>query len=258
MKKCHSARLNLNDLEWIDGVKQEDYSISSGNIEVYFKNLESALLKNVEEASCIVGCVAWLTLGSILDALARKNAVSLLVQKEDWLRLDFDAKNSSIGSKKVLREKISKLPKNESEWFDVENRLGYAEYCVKKINGVPEYSRDIIIDPVRCVGNSCKESNIAHPRMHHKFIVFCRTIEHISYTKSGMRSIAQPYAVWTGSFNVTSNATRSFENAVIIRDEVIADAYMKEWAQLMAFSEPLDWNVEDPNGDICFDGYWVN
>jgi len=35
--------IDLNALDWIKGVKQEDYSVVSGKIQVYFKDLERAL-----------------------------------------------------------------------------------------------------------------------------------------------------------------------------------------------------------------------
>ncbi len=63
----------------------------------------------------------------------------------------------------------------------------------------------------------------------------------------------RPYAVWTGSFNFTHNASRSFENAVYIEDEKIAQAYVDEYVQLLALSESLDWESEcaEPDMRIC-------
>jgi len=51
----------------------------------------------------------------------------------------------------------------------------------------------------------------------------------------------EPYAVWTGSFNFTKNAGFSLENAVIMRNPKIVNAYLLEWANVEAISEPLDW-----------------
>ena len=44
-------------------------------------------------------------------------------------------------------------------------------------------------------------------------------------------------AVWTGSFNFTTNATRSFENSVLISDKSIAQAYLDEYLYLYPFTE---------------------
>lgn len=78
--------------------------------------------------------------------------------------------------------------------------------------------------------------------MHNKFLVFARSNPEWPKTDSAPPVI--PYAVWTGSFNVTANATRSFENAVVIRDETVSAAYLKEFGQILALSEPLDWNSD--------------
>ncbi|HEY9640318.1 MAG TPA: hypothetical protein V6C57_07530 [Coleofasciculaceae cyanobacterium] len=65
--------------------------------------------------------------------------------------------------------------------------------------------------------------------------------EEANYDNS--RQVIEPYAVWTGSFNMSENATKSLENAVYIQDKAIARAYYNEWAQIEALSEPLDWET---------------
>jgi hypothetical protein len=73
-------------------------------------------------------------------------------------------------------------------------------------------SCDPSIDAVRCVGNHNKDKKPAFPRMHNKFLVFA---------KKGRG----PYAVWTGSFNLTRNAGLSLENALYITQPKIINAY---------------------------------
>lgn len=114
-----------------------------------------------------------------------------------------------------------------------------------------------LIDPVRCVGNYNANNQPAFPRSHHKFILFCRYREHCQCQEClflhdmshcdycsdrayGNRHI-EPYAVWTGSFNFTKSATASFENAVVLQDEKIVQAFYAEYGQIAAISEPLDW-----------------
>jgi len=92
------------------------------------------------------------------------------------------------------------------------------------------------IEPVRCVGVINNGQKIPSPRMHHKFVVFGHlTEEEYPYFL--------PYAVWTGSFNFTKTAGYSLENAVVIREPAIVKAYVSEWEQVMALSEPLNWNA---------------
>lgn len=79
----------------------------------------------------------------------------------------------------------------------------------------------------------------AFPRMHNKFVIFCEVIE--GKEDYQWYPIVKPYAVWTGSFNVTKNATASFENALYITEPTIVNAYYQEWAQITALSESLNW-----------------
>lgn len=51
----------------------------------------------------------------------------------------------------------------------------------------------------------------------------------------------EPYAVWTGSYNITRNGNASLENALFVQDARLAEAYCDEWAQLVEVSESLDW-----------------
>lgn len=60
-------------------------------------------------------------------------------------------------------------------------------------------------------------------------------------TESGSRIKISPYAVWTGSFNITKNAGMSFENALYITDMAIVNAYYQEFSQITALSESLNW-----------------
>lgn len=96
------------------------------------------------------------------------------------------------------------------------------------------------LEGVRCVGVGGQRNR---PRMHDKFLVFCKEEpECASDVLYG--SAIKPFAVWTGSFNFTRNATQSFENAVYIEDVKIARAYFDEFQQIAALSEPLDWESE--------------
>jgi hypothetical protein len=89
------------------------------------------------------------------------------------------------------------------------------------------------------MGNHNSNKNPAFPRMHNKFLVFCRV--DILREKTYPEVDIVPYAVWTGSFNFTMNATMSLENALVLWNRAIAAAYYDEWQQILSLSEPLDW-----------------
>ena len=78
--------------------------------------------------------------------------------------------------------------------------------------------------------------------MHNKFLAFCDIIneELDSYSLYEVR----PHTVWTGSFNLTKNATNSLENALVLTNPGIVRAYFREWGQVLALSETLDWQTE--------------
>jgi hypothetical protein len=197
-----------------------------GSVRVHFRDLEEALIANIRKARVVVGCVAWLTSRPILNALASvPNGVSIVVQKEDFLRPDLDTTGSMAWSLSVL---YSKLP-GTSGRYSFPGLVSSLSYC-----------SDNTIAPVRCVGNHNREKSSSFPRMHNKFVLFCNVKE---AEGDGFSEIT-PYAVWTGSFNFSKNATFSFENAVVLTDEAIVQSYYREWGQILALSEPLNW--EDP------------
>jgi hypothetical protein len=212
-------------------VEQEDHSTAKPAVdtEVVFRQHRDRLLGLVAEYPYVLGCVAWLTDMRVLDALATRQGVSILVQKEDFLRPDLDgAADFAV----ALRRAYDRL-----QWI--------SRYGAPGVASSLSVCCDDRTDPVRCVGNYNAEKHPAWPRMHNKFLVFCAEdhIESTSREYDNSRDVLRPEVVWTGSYNITFNAHKSFENAVILRDPDIAAAYAREWAQLLALSEPLDWEA---------------
>lgn len=230
---------NLNDLfiETDDyeyrhtGDSQEDYTTESEDrqTQVYFKDLYRHLIRHIQQADIVVGCVAWLTHPDILDALAEKEGVALIVQKEDFLRPD---KNSTRGWKADLHRRYAALPSTLTRQDSAlaETRLWDMSYC-----------DDPTIPAVRCVGIHNADKAPAIPRAHHKFVVFCRSVPLNPTEEWEEDKTYVPYAVWTGSFNFTVNSMSSFENAVVLSDPKIVRAYFCEFGQVAALSEPLNW-----------------
>ena len=208
----------------------QDYSTvgSDGKTLVLFKRLEEHLIRFIQEADIILGCVAWVTSEPILKALSKRKGVSIIVQKEDFLRPDLVSQNN--WSRK-LRQLYDGLPRS-LRWQDFPGLLGMLKIEINSI-----------IDPIRCVGNYNVDKLPACPRSHHKFVLFCKALEKCTCkqcreTKNYILQTThflgctcdycsnyeenwlhvQPYSVWTGSFNFTRNAVMSFENAVVLYD----------------------------------------
>lgn len=218
---------NLNDAmvptDGTDVRQLEDFSCASGAVRAHFRDLERHLARYVDDADVVVGCVAWLTNEAILRALARKRWVSLVVQKEDFLRPDAGR------SKADVRRLYAALPSTDRYGLDLLHQM---DMC-----------GDPTLHAVRCVGVRQQSRWRPQPRMHHKFAVFCRSGGR-EYLEDPDTPPITPYAVWMGSFNFTATSTMSLENAIYVEDPVVARAYLGEWEQVAAISEPLDWQSE--------------
>jgi hypothetical protein len=192
-------------------------------LTVLFSSLEAALIYRIERCDAVFGCVAWLTSEPALRALAKKEAVSLLVQKEDFLRPDVDA-DMRVDWKRRLRGLYEALPKPPNRYSDnwKDLRFGLMSYCSSPA-----------VSPVRCVGVAPGQGR-TKPNMHHKFIL-------LADRDTSDDPLYVPHTVWTGSANLTENSRRSFENAVVIKEPSIVRAYWGVFGELMALSEPLDW-----------------
>ncbi len=219
--------LNKGVIENADGPDQPiaDHGIETEEISVYFRNLEESLIHHISAAQAVFGAVAWMTNEAILGALADVENVSIIVQKEDFLRPDL---NTKPGWPHRLRQLYAALSCDLTR-YDLKNRIG-----------MMSFASDPSIEPVRCVGNFNREKKPAAPRMHNKFLVLANVADP---DKQGERQI-NPYAVWTGSFNFSKNATRSFENAMLVTNQKVVDAYFSEYGEIAAMSEKLDWTSD--------------
>jgi len=248
-------------------IRDECYHNGTANIIIksYFTNLDSSIVNNIRNADVVVGCVAWLTNINILEALSTvKYGVSMIVQKEDFLRPDSIEVN--------LKKYYNKI--KPYHWYGFTNIWYRQNDLLYGLNTISQccYESEDIYNPdiqgkdifdhmnIRCVGHHNSENKLAFPRMHHKFLVLCKTRKlKISDISNGFRGwekcnakniddlkkirVVEPYAVWTGSFNFTNNGMNSLENAIVIHNDKIANTYYQQWMKLMAISEPLDWNT---------------
>jgi len=185
---------------------------------VYFRNLVPSLVSHIDQADVIMGCVAWLTHPEVLDALIGKET-AIVVQKEDFLRPESVSNDDLKVALKAQYGRLSCL---------------LPRYVFSNMIGGLSTSADPSIDPVRCVGNFNRDQTPSFPRMHNKFLILAKLVD----------QIPRPYAVWTGSLNLTACSTLSLENAVVLNNAQIVNAYYQEFGQIWALSEPLNWEAE--------------
>lgn len=207
---------------------QRDNGVSTtAPVEVIFRNHQARLLEEIGRWPIVLGCVAWLTDRQILRALAKCEHVNIVVQKEDFLRPDIGGRRAA-----GLRPLYDALPSPLSRY---ELPAGISDFS---------YCSDPSIAAVRCVGNHNRQRLPAWPRMHNKFLIFCdRHVQTDGHWDEDRASVL-PRRVWTGSYNLSATACRSWENAILIDNVEIANAYTHEFSQILTFSECLDWESE--------------
>lgn len=230
--------------------------------------LSDALTAHVKESTAVVGCVAWLTHPGVLAELAKKKLVSIIVQKEDFLRPDSAAAGASASSFKTSLHKAygaiqgigGVMGHYDNVAFGLIEGMDAGIWC-PPMHGETEWHA------IRCAGAASAKNRQWRPNLHHKFLVFLRPgkeqwhvgtksfntkAEAESYAKDqkyaqdeiGRWSKLVPYAVWTGSFNITANGDKSRENAIFVESRELADFYLREWQFMLAASEPLNWTSE--------------
>jgi hypothetical protein len=216
--------------EAVREVRDNSSASADGAVKVYFRNLEAHLIQHIRDADMIVGCVAWLSNEHILRALSEvPHGVAIVVQKEDFLRPDIGADSNWKRKLRSSYKALKAIGQAPIEWPGLIGNLS--------LTGGPD------IDPVRCVGSYNRDRKPAFPRMHNKFLVFCRP--EFYETKGEPPTFdPRPFAVWTGSFNLTHNAALSLENALFITEPSIVRAFYHEWEQIEAISEDLNWDSD--------------
>lgn len=216
-----------------DGTKHPDPVVCDG-VEVLFHSQQRRLIELINRSHTVVGCAAWLTDLAVLAALQGKQ-VCIIVQKEDFLRPDF---NDNAWYKDKLQAAYNKLEGISRHQLNIGFSTGYGD------DDEPA---------ILCAGLANPKRKSAWPRMHHKFLLFRFNDMPATEDDIPRDEAAHPGcwpklgkfdAVFTGSYNITKNASNSLENSLVITKQPIVDAYYAEFEHVFGMSEPLDWNSE--------------
>ena len=262
--------MNLNNIEPVnDGFHRLDpnnVEAEVASVSAFFRNIKSELISAINKSDAVFGCVAWLTDKSILDAIRGRENSSIVVKndpnnnylksetfKGNWIKIDDLASESNyfhalshsykipIGpggyplSPAPVRPHCPELPIEKIRVLDVDSAKSFA--CDEKTNETSKY-------PLM---------------LHNKFLIFCKVIfaksdltavsngfyasnsrnpySQEEYLRIFGKPIVQPYAVWTGSFNFSDSASNHLENAVLIYNKAIAEAYFKEFSLIYHLSQ---------------------
>lgn len=221
-----ARRFALFDLNALTpGRRRGDYDwsarargVKAGATRVHFGDVASELERFIKGSDAVVGAVAWVSSRRLVAALSRR-PVSLVLNKE-WALREGGGTESAAGKRATLATLRGGL-----------NAQDFPAPLPDVVNAGP-------IDPVRVVGHLTRGRAENTPLMHHKFIVRLRG--------------GKPVAVWSGSLNFTHGGESNIENALEIHDPAIAEAYLLEWARLLAVSEPMEFAAgkADPAWDV--------
>jgi len=248
------GKINLNDLRRHikkninDNVTHDSNNIAhdSNNVMVYFENIEERLIELIDSASYCVGCVAWLTNIKILEKLQEKKGVKIIIQKEPYIKRDFnnnirhntyyihlrklyksipnllDFTNGSNSNSLTHNFQIASIPnydKIENKRKDFSKKKTFKK-ILNTMRNDDEYA-------IRCCGMVSLIYKFK-PLMHHKFLIM-------------LNKKFKPIGVWTGSYNFTNNGNNSFENAIYITDKKIIGHYIDEFITIYGLSEKINW-----------------
>lgn len=231
------------------------------SVSVYFRNQKQSLIAEIEKADAVFGCIAWLTDTDLIKALVQKEVVSIVVN-------DFNIKNL----KKIKDLKDLKDLKDKKNWLklrDLSNPSNHFYSLINNSHRTDNKKADDCLEsllhlvPTDVPTADAQQSAVtSYEKMHHKFLIFAKIsfdLEELNASSDYYYASANasrkfsaeeflrlmgrakiiPYAVWTGSFNLTPTANSSFENSCLIHDEKVSEQYFKEYAQIYYLSKKL-------------------
>jgi len=174
-----------------------------GNPAALLGNLNDHIEESpaTESDSARVQCFFRNLTGHLVEAIAQADCVVGCVA---WLT------HSKVRS--ALQGKRVALILHHERWLKREDFVGVGGLKFTDIDpSAPNKDIGVRTLAARSQGN-------AYARLHHKFFVFGRWEQKPVWDR-----------VWTGSINPTNNAELSLENAVLVHDEIMAQAFLREF-----------------------------
>lgn len=223
--------------------RKESVIIVPNLCQVHFTNLQDAVCQYIKNGpAAVMGCVAWFTNRAIIETLFNVPS-RVAIQREDWMRYETRQNDqmSSVRYKRDQLERLGKMPvvplnqvyQNDPLPVPKELASQYQDWSVR------------CVGHLNAPGGGDKKNR---PLMHHKFLVF--------YLQHPVTGILEPYAVITGSANMTANMTSSIENMIYIEDRQVALRYHREFQFIYGLSVPvqmIDEGSNQPSSTFVFD-----
>lgn len=191
------------------------------------RDIKQHLLGYISKASYCIGCVAWCTDFDILDALASKNGVSMIVQNDKVATRNYKHDTFRVR----LRDKYRNLKR--FDWPNWEKAFWQGIPNIPVATLLPSHLTGKDNCSVRYAG--CKQTQEERNKarqgdqismMHHKFLMYADAKGRI-------------YGVSFGSFNFTFNASQSDEDLVYVEDPRVVQHFFMTYLDVLQHSTPL-------------------
>lgn len=191
------------------------------------KELKQHLLGYIDKASYCIGCVAWCTDLDILDHLAAKKGVQIVVQNDKVATRNY--KHDTFRTR--VKEKYRNLRK--FDWPNWEKAFWTGIPNIPPSTILP--SQILFKDKCSIRYAGCRQTQEARTKakeddqismMHHKFLLYADDRGRI-------------YGVSFGSFNFTYNASQSDENLVYIEDPRVVQHFFMTYLDVLQHSNPI-------------------
>ncbi|KAM9997910.1 hypothetical protein ACTFIY_007564 [Dictyostelium cf. discoideum] len=161
--------------------------------------------------------------------------ILIVILKEAWLT----ESDWLIDSYTILNN-INDLERNDYLKIFRDYRIDFFQEEIVDWNSL-QFDDDVI----RVCGEIQTKPNQYIVRMHNKFIVF----------GSFENGKVEPKNVWTGSFNLTKTAGKSFENVLILASKEAAWQFPKEFCLVFFLSEPLETKNKNMSPNVKYDSF---
>lgn len=217
-------------------MRSKVFSSMPGFCSVHFTNIAKTICGYIEKASAVTGCVAWFTNPEILEKLAEIPS-RIAIQREDFMRYE-KKNNETFYQAKYRKEQLERLTRMKT--------IPLADLYKNDPLPIPTETRPEFQDlSVRCVGHLEGPGGDKKGRclMHHKFLVF--------YNYNQRTNRLEPFAVITGSANLSMNMSASIENIVYIEDSEVALRYHQEFMFVYGLSVPVLMVDDNPGNKPC-------
>ena len=243
------SKVKSSDVEFVTSYFSHYATDRTGRTKSELISNLVSVIKEYGKNKTVLGCIAWLSSAEVLDALKTCRRVLLIINREDYERWGGGGMLKKYLELPKFDEPLSVAFEHlETVLATLENNRtkGKSRYSSVRAFGNPSFT---IGGVTKCQGlEHCKYLIFFESQCHVKITDetndqpnFSKLIEISPMKKEGQEYVYKdvPCAVWTGSMNMTKASETHHENAVFIKSERTAMAYMHDFSETFMSSVPV-------------------